>query len=423
MEKMRIVSLSGAALLLMGLVTAGYAEEIKGKVKSVSKHSRTLSLEVEKKGVVVVKFDNDTKFKNAASANDIIVDEVVSADVIKVGAENRAKNITKVIASLPAGVTRVSAAELQELLKKGGERFQLIDSRPAGKYNESHLPKAVSIPLPELEKGGEKLLPADRGTTLVFYCGGLSCGLSPKSASIAVKLGFTDVRMYPEGEPGWKKLEYPTEAALPLVKNGNIVLIDLRSPEQVAEGHIPRAVNIPSAKLSGAEKQFPEFKGAPIVFYGGGEKELAAALEQMRDWGYTNATVFPGGIKAWQAAGNKVTAGAAPATISYVRKLTEGEVAINEFEAIVAGGGQTIIDARSAEEFAKGHFPGAINIPSEEMATRYGEIPVGKPAVVHCANGTRAEMAYDILKDKGGKIRYLKASVEFGPAGKAVIME
>ena len=423
MRKLQTLSVSIAALLGLGFVTAADADELKGRVKSVSSVARTIAVELENKSVVVVKFDGSTQFKNAASSSDFIPDEVVAVDYSPVGTENRAKLISKVIAPPPPGVTRISAAALRELGKKPGEKFLLVDSRPVGRYNEAHLPGAVSIPLDVLEKEGEKLLPADRETTLVFYCGGLSCGLSPKSASIAVKLGFKDVHMYPEGEPGWKKLAYRLEASPAFVKSGNIVLIDLRSAEKAAAGRIPRAVSIPAASLKGASDRFPEFTGAPVVFYSDNEGELNAALELMQDWGYRNATVFPGGVSAWQSAGNQSATGPAPTKIDYARKLAEGEVSIKEFEEIVKLGSRVLVDSRTAEEFGKGHFPNAVNIPSEEMAVRFAEIPAGKQAVVHCSTGTRAEMAYDVLKAKGVKAQYLAANVEFASGNKWVIQE
>ena len=114
-------------------------------------------------------------------------------------------------------------------------------------------------------------------------------------------------------------------------------------------------------------------------------------------------------------------AGPAPTKISYVRKLAEGEVSISDFEAILATGSHLIVDARTADEFKKGRFPVAVNIPAEEMAARYTEIPTGKQVVIHCSTGTRAELAYDIAREKGINVRYLGASVEFGKDNKAVI--
>ena len=421
---MKAFRLSTIALALgLGLVAAAAADEMTGSVKNVSNTARTIAVEIAGKGVQVFKFDAQTQFKNTASAVDIIPDEVVTIDFAQVGAENRAKLVTKVIAPLPPGVARITGSALKELLQKGGDSLVLIDSRPAGRYVQGHLPRAISIPLPELEKEGAKLLPTDLGKTLVFYCGGLSCMLSPKSATIAVKLGFKDVRMFPEGEPGWKKLDYATESSLSFVKSGNLVLIDLRSADKAASGHIPRAVNIPATALKSAEKQFPEFKAAPIVFYSDKDAEAVDALEWTREWEYTNATIFPGGTAAWLAAANPLQAGAAATRINYVRKLAEGEVSIKDFEDIVKTASQLVVDTRTVEEFAKAHFPGALNIPAEEMAKRYTELPAGKLLALHCSTGTRSELAYDILREKGIKARYLRANVEFDAANKAVIKE
>lgn len=423
MGKFRITAIALAIAAGLCVAAPALAGEITGSVKTVSSIANTIAIEVANKGVVVFKYDEATQFKNAPSARDIIPDEVVTVDFSQAGSENRARTVTKVIAPLPAGVTRIAAAELQDLIKKGAENVVLIDSRPAGRYAQGHLPKALSIPLNDLEKEGEKLLPANKAKTLVFYCGGLSCMLSPKSAAIAVKLGFKDVRMYPEGEPGWKKLDYATEASLSFVKSGNIVLVDLRSPDKAALGYIPRAVNIPAAILGGAEKQFPDSHSAAIVFYSDRNEDLVQALEWTREWEYGNATVFSDGVNTWQAAGNPLLVGAVPIKISYVRKLVEGEVSIKDFEEIVKTTSHLVIDARTASEFAKGHFAGAVNIAAEEMAVRYTEIPAEKQTVVHCATGTRAELAYDILKEKGVKTRYLRANVEFAAGNRAVIKE
>ena len=115
--------------------------------------------------------------------------------------------------------------------------------------------------------------------------------------------------------------------------------------------------------------------------------------------------------------------GAVPTRISYARKLADGEVAIKDFEEIVKTGSQLILDTRTPEEFAKGRFPGAVNIPAEEMARRYAEIPADKPVALHCSTGTRAELAYDILKEKGIKARYLRANVEFLAGNQVLIKE
>ena len=121
MRKLQTLSVSIAALMGLGFVIAVDADELKGRVKSVSSVARTIAVELENKSVVVVKFDGSTQFKNAASSSDFIPDEVVAVDYSPVGTENRAKLISKVIALPPPGVTRISAAALRELAVREGQ--------------------------------------------------------------------------------------------------------------------------------------------------------------------------------------------------------------------------------------------------------------------------------------------------------------
>jgi rhodanese-related sulfurtransferase len=55
--------------------------------------------------------------------------------------------------------------------------------------------------------------------------------------------------------------------------------------------------------------------------------------------------------------------------------------------------GATLVDVRSAGEFASGSAPGTINIPLTQLNQRLGEIPTSAPVVLCCASGTRSGMA------------------------------
>ena len=58
----------------------------------------------------------------------------------------------------------------------------------------------------------------------------------------------------------------------------------------------------------------------------------------------------------------------------------------------------TIVDIRSASEHAhEPLFAGALNIPLPELRERAGEIPAGKPVVVHCAGGYRSAVGSSIV--------------------------
>jgi len=58
----------------------------------------------------------------------------------------------------------------------------------------------------------------------------------------------------------------------------------------------------------------------------------------------------------------------------------------------------TIVDIRNASEAkAEPLFAGAINLPLPELRERVGEIPAGKPVVVHCAGGYRSAAGSSIV--------------------------
>jgi rhodanese-related sulfurtransferase len=63
--------------------------------------------------------------------------------------------------------------------------------------------------------------------------------------------------------------------------------------------------------------------------------------------------------------------------------------------------GATLVDVRTAAEFANGNAPGTINIPLQELGSRLSEIPKSSPVVLCCASGTRSGMAKMMLKKKG----------------------
>jgi phage shock protein E len=62
----------------------------------------------------------------------------------------------------------------------------------------------------------------------------------------------------------------------------------------------------------------------------------------------------------------------------------------------------TVVDVRTRGEFAKMHFPGAINIPIDETSRRISEFKnMQKPIILYCASGNRSALAASLLKRHG----------------------
>jgi rhodanese-related sulfurtransferase len=62
--------------------------------------------------------------------------------------------------------------------------------------------------------------------------------------------------------------------------------------------------------------------------------------------------------------------------------------------------GAVVVDVRTAEEFATGSVPGAVNLPLDELRRRHEELPVGR-LVVTCAAGLRGYVATRLLTQLG----------------------
>jgi rhodanese-related sulfurtransferase len=60
-----------------------------------------------------------------------------------------------------------------------------------------------------------------------------------------------------------------------------------------------------------------------------------------------------------------------------------------------------ILDVRRPDEFSEGHIQGAMNIPLDELTTRYLELKSFAKIYIHCKRGGRAKTAFDILKQLG----------------------
>jgi phage shock protein E len=65
--------------------------------------------------------------------------------------------------------------------------------------------------------------------------------------------------------------------------------------------------------------------------------------------------------------------------------------------------GALIVDVRTPEEYASGHYPGAVNIPVDEIERRMNELGPDKnrPIVLYCRSGRRSGIALDLVRRAG----------------------
>jgi ArsR family transcriptional regulator len=73
----------------------------------------------------------------------------------------------------------------------------------------------------------------------------------------------------------------------------------------------------------------------------------------------------------------------------------------------------TVLDVRPADEFARGHVPGALNIPLRELARRLDELPRDREVVAYCRGPwcVFAVEAVALLRERGLTARRLEGGL------------
>lgn len=162
-----------------------------------------------------------------------------------------------------------------------------------------------------------------------------------------------------------------------------IVVVDVRDGEEFRKAHFPNSINI---MARGEADKFETWLGSIIEpgeeFYLVVEsvEDVEMMLERTSKIGYENqlkGIITPG------------------------EKLLEisPELDLRDFEDHPDN--YTIVDIRNQSEMASGKlFKNAIPIPLNELRNRAGEVPSGKPIVVHCAGGYRSAAGSSILQIK-----------------------
>jgi rhodanese-related sulfurtransferase len=226
----------------------------------------------------------------------------------------------------------VSVAHLKKLLDEK-KPITIIDARPkARKYDVGHIPGAISLPDSQFEKQAAEILPTDKAAEVFFYCDGLACKLSNDSAMKAIKLGYTNVKVVPEGYPAWVKAfgEGPSAGAAaapgadkaPEIEAGkeagtisvasferifteapnSVYLIDVREPQEFATGTFKGAINMPINGLDKNIDKLPTDK--PIVFFCGAGGRSGEAHDLVKLYKPAMKTVFLDAEIKWTKEGN-----------------------------------------------------------------------------------------------------------------------
>jgi len=177
------------------------------------------------------------------------------------------------------------------------------------------------------------------------------------------------------------------EAADRLVAAG-ATLLDGRTPEEFAHGHLVGSVNV------GLEGRYAEFAGSVVphdvdivlVADPGFEIESRNRLGRI---GFDRVVGYLAHPFAVMAANPERTARASRLTVpEFERRRAEID-------------GIQIVDIRNPGEIAIGSIAGSVELPVGQIPNRLGELDPTAPTVVYCAGGYRSSVAASVLRAAG----------------------
>ena len=232
------------------------------------------------------------------------------------------------------------------------------------------------------------------------------------------------------------------------LQNSKLLIVDLCTEQNYAEGHIPNALHVPPAwllcgqqpypgklpSLEQLEELFSEIGLSPdthVVAYddegGGWAGRLIWTLDVI---GHSNSSYLNGGIHAWRSAGMTQS------TTAETRQPTQQNITINsdyiaEIKDILPRLGQkdmAIWDARSPLEYSGekvlaakgGHIPGAINCEWTSLMDSKRDLRIREDAeqrlhalgftkdqdiITHCQTHHRSGFTYLVGKLLGFKMK------------------
>ncbi|HSE26513.1 MAG TPA: efflux RND transporter permease subunit, partial [Pyrinomonadaceae bacterium] len=172
-----------------------------------------------------------------------------------------------------------------------------------------------------------------------------------------------------------------------LIEQGALVL-DIRTPVEFGVSHIPGAVNI---YLYG---DFTDCARALLhpslqfVIVAHDVAEMNVAATKLAQLGIADVKGFlDGGIYAWRQTEFPVE--------------TLAQISADELYNMLDEDGLQIVDVRQPNDYARGHVPGAVNVPISELSVSLSKLDTQQSVVLMSSEGNRSSTAASILVRQG----------------------
>jgi glyoxylase-like metal-dependent hydrolase (beta-lactamase superfamily II)/rhodanese-related sulfurtransferase len=164
-----------------------------------------------------------------------------------------------------------------------------------------------------------------------------------------------------------------------------VKIIDTRSPEQFATGHLGGSINV------GVDGRFAETAG--MVVHEDDELVVVGDIDRVDEAGLRLSRIGFDRVVGYLADPANAFAELADLMVR-TERLTAQEMNGLGSDAVV-------LDVRNPGEREDGAIPGSLHIPLAELGRRHSEVPEATEVIVHCASGWRSSVGASLLRSHG----------------------
>jgi rhodanese-related sulfurtransferase len=209
-------------------------------------------------------------------------------------------------------IARPLALSPEEVNKRAQQGYLVLDVRPSDEFGAGHIPGALNIGLSgQFASWGGTLIPVN---TPLIVVSDTDVEVDEAVMRLA-RVGHESVKGFLRGGvAAWQGANLETETIRQISVNElralldgeeKLQVIDVRRPAEYAQGHVPRAVNLPLAQ--NIAEQTSEFDlSLPTAVICAGGYRSSAATSLLARHGFRSLLNVTGGTGAWLNAGYPV---------------------------------------------------------------------------------------------------------------------
>jgi rhodanese-related sulfurtransferase len=338
-------------------------------------------------------------------------------------------------------VPEIEAKELAERMRKG-EKFVVLDTRTPEEFRRFCIPGGRNVP------GGELALRItdivknlDSDTTVIVNCAGRTRSII--GTRVLQRMGLANVFGLKNGTAGWllaglqletgadrvalpepspeavaaaeayaaklaaedgvRYVDVPAlQRAMERRQHESVYLIDVRTREEYAAGHILGFRWFPGGQAVQRSDELAVVKNCPVVFACDRKARATLIASWYRQMGFREVYAVAGGTAAWVAAGHSLEHGMSeerPAGYDAARDA----VTLTAPTDLHASPPASVIFVDTSQDFARGHVPGARWVPRGWLEFWIGDVVASKdtPVAVTCGDGRASVLAAATLNELG----------------------